>query len=324
MDMQELIAPFAKLIEASCAPAEVRAVEAGGAADAMWQAIAESGFLDALVAEEQGGAGLPMAAVGPLVRLLGAHAVPLPVAETMLARALLAQAGQEWPDGPITLAYGMAGQQALVAFGLTASHILWDNGTHLVLEPAAAGVPTGVHHGLDSLAACPHGGTVARPDGGLMPIAATLRAADIAGAANRVLALTVDYANQRVQFGKPIGKQQALQQNLAVMAEHCIAARIAAEIAFAGGTEPELSAAATAKIVAGEAAAYVAATAHAVHGAIGISEEYDLQLLTRRLHASRLAAGGEGYWAQQLGRQHFASGLGSVDFVRTSIFRDAA
>lgn len=324
MDMIELISPFAKLIEAHCAPAQVRAVEAGGPADGMWQAFAESGFLDALVDEDKGGAGLPMAAVGPLVQLLGASAVPLPVAETIVARALLAEAGQGWPDGPIALACGVPGQQALVPFGLSASHILWDNGAQLVLEAAQAGSATGVHHSLDAWATCPAGGDMARPEGGLIGIAATLRAADIAGAANHVLALTVDYANQRVQFGKPIGKQQALQQNLAVMAEHCIAARIAAELAFSGGITPDLATASTAKIVAGEAAALVAATAHAVHGAIGISEEYDLQLLTRRLHAARLSSGGEGYWAQQLGRMQLASGLGGVDFVRTAIFGDAA
>ena len=54
----------------------------------------------------------------------------------------------------------------------------------------------------------------------------------------------------------------------------------------------------------GEAATRVAATAHAVYGAIGISEEHDLQLFTRRLHEWRLADGSETYWNRLLGAAH--------------------
>ena len=73
------------------------------------------------------------------------------------------------------------------------------------------------------------------------------------------------------------------------MAEDAVAARIASQLGSAGAFPPALAAAATAKSVAGKAAARIAASAHAVHGAIGISEEHDLQLFTRRLHAWRLA-----------------------------------
>ena len=81
-----------------------------------------------------------------------------------------------------------------------------------------------------------------------------------------------------------------------------------------------LAVAATAKATTSAAAPRIAATAHAVHGAIGISEEYDLQLLTRRLHEWRLADGSEGYWAQALGTARLSSDQGTVDWVRKEVF----
>ena len=53
---------------------------------------------------------------------------------------------------------------------------------------------------------------------------------------------------------------------------------------------------ATAKARCSEAALVVSELAHAIHGAIGFTEEYDLQLFTRRLHAWRQTAGSEAYW----------------------------
>ena len=50
MDSNELLDPFLRMLEAACPPAAIRAVEAGGPVTAIWQEIAESGFLDALVA----------------------------------------------------------------------------------------------------------------------------------------------------------------------------------------------------------------------------------------------------------------------------------
>jgi acyl-CoA dehydrogenase len=182
---------------------------------------------------------------------------------------------------------------------------------------------TGVRHSLAghlALKGSPAGHIMTAPEGGLRPIAAVLRAAAIAGAADRLLQTTVAYANERAQFGKPIGKQQAIQQQLAVMAELTVAARIAAQIGCAAGWPPALPAAATAKQVTSAAAGEIANIAHAVHGAIGISEEYDLQLFSRKLHEWRLADGSASYWATLLGRERLSGGeLSSVDYLRTHI-----
>lgn len=134
------------------------------------------------------------------------------------------------------------------------------------------------------------------------PLAALLAAAQMVGAMEAIEALTIDYTLQRRQFGREISRFQAVQNLVAVMVEEIRAARIAVQAAFvgpvAGASEQS---AALAKIRAGMASVQVAANAHAVHGAIGVSEEYVLHHHTRRLRTWRLAHGGEGWWAGKLG-----------------------
>lgn len=132
---------------------------------------------------------------------------------------------------------------------------------------------------------------------------ACLIAAQMAGAMQRVLEMTLQFANDRQQFGRPLGKFQAIQHQLAVMAEQVLAARMAAQMGcIATGNRPGKMNAAIAKARAGEAAVEVAALAHSIHGAIGFTADHDLQLFTRRLHAWRLEAGSESYWHEVLGQ----------------------
>jgi alkylation response protein AidB-like acyl-CoA dehydrogenase len=321
MDGSELLDPFNRLLEDIAAPERVRAIEAGGDAASMWAAFEESGFLDALVAEEKGGAGLSLAETEPLLEALGRHAVPLPVAETMAARALLAGAAVECPPGPIVLATAYEGRTAVVPIASCARHALIECAGEARLMPISALSAQATGAQRDGAAVLTLGGT-AGPSfpivhGGLKAVAAVLRAVAIAGAADRVLQMSIAYANERVQFGKPIGRQQAIQHQLAVMAEQTVAARLAAQIGCSGGLPPSEEAAAVAKISCSIAAPQVANIAHAVHGAIGISEEYDLQLFTRRLHGLRMADGSESYWARKLGGARLQSASdASVAFVR--------
>lgn len=321
MDIQELVEPFARMLQAIAPASTVRAIEQGARIDALWAEIAGSGYLDALVAERDGGAGLDGLCAHGLWQELGRHIVPLPVGETMIARALLTGAGVPAPGGPIALAVAAPGQDVMVPLGRVAEHVLVDDGRQLHLAPVASalGEPTGVAgdlgasmrwETLEGLA------RIARPECGLRAMAAVLRATLIAGAADHLVTVTAAYCNDRVQFGKPIGRQQALQQNLAVMAEEALAARIASQIGCASGLTPSLAAAACAKSVASATAVRIAATAHAVHGAIGISQDHDLQLYTRRLHEWRLSDGSEGYWNDLLGGAMLASADTAVDFAR--------
>jgi acyl-CoA dehydrogenase len=125
----------------------------------------------------------------------------------------------------------------------------------------------------------------------------------MAGAIARVLALSVEYANTRRQFGQPIGRFQAVQQLLAKLAAESAAARSAADIAWAALDAGALGfAGAVAKIRAGEAARAAAAIAHQVHGAIGVTDEHILHYFTRRLWEWRLDFGSDGFWAERLGQ----------------------
>lgn len=133
-------------------------------------------------------------------------------------------------------------------------------------------------------------------------MAATLAAGEMAGAMIAVQAMTTDYALTRKQFGREIGRFQAIQHQIAVMAEETMAARMAAQAAFVGPpSNVSERRAAAAKIRCNQAAARVSGIAHAVHGAIGVSEEYGLHHHTRRLRALSMAHGGESWWAAKLG-----------------------
>jgi acyl-CoA dehydrogenase len=133
----------------------------------------------------------------------------------------------------------------------------------------------------------------------------------MAGAMEAALELSTRYANDRVQFGRPIGKFQAIQQQMALLAEEVAAALVAVETAAVAVAEARASAefaVAAAKIRAGMAAGRVAEIAHQVHGAIGFTEEHFLHYLTRRLWSWRDEFGDESWWALALGQQVAAAG----------------
>lgn len=302
----------------------------GASSALLWQKLDESGFVDALVPEAKGGSGLTLALAHGLLESCGRHALPLPMGETIIARALLAAANYPVPSEPIAL--GCAVQEGgdvicrLTPYARTADFDLLALHGKLVLLSCAL---------AQRALLAPNGGAgelrwpaAILPSALDMPAGANIRhaqasvlAAQIAGALSQVLSMTLRYANERVQFGKPIGKFQAVQHQIAVMAEHTAMARMAARIGCDSPSHlPDVRRAAIAKSVASEAAASVASLGHALHGAIGMTEEYDLQLFTRRLHEWRLCAGTESYWNRELGaglvqaRDH-----SMLDFVRASV-----
>lgn len=320
-----------------CDLQRVRSIEAdasGAQASELWDEIEETGFADALVGEAQGGAALGFDEAGEIALACGRHAIPVALSTTMVARVALAEADLPIPAGAIAIATARqdpgAGELsfAAVPFGMTAAWLL-------VRAPAGTWLlPTGsarrVRAGYSSLAADLHwfarpGDALALPpDEQSFPdwraIGAALFAAQISGAAQRLLEMTIGYANDRVQFGKPIGRLQAIQQQLSVMAEHSSAARTAALIGLSGRPwRVDPLRAAVAKARAGEAAAAVAAIAHAVHGAIGVTEEFDLQLFTRRLHEWRMDYGGESYWNRRLGEALLQADLPPLQFVQDRV-----
>ena len=310
--MDDLFSDAVKaLLTDHCTPAVVRAIEAGQTRAALWQALEDSGFVGALVPESEGGSGLTLADVYPVLELCGSFAVPVPLGETLLARGLLAQAGVSTPTGSVVFGTGQLGGDGRlhcvqVRCGTQADWVLVSCGGACRLLPAADAQVQVAGFCLDAQMSWPQAAwDAAQAVPGthdLMTLQAALYAAQLAGALMAVFSRTLQYANDRQQFGKPIGKFQAIQHQIAVMAEEVMAARMAAEIAMAGAPlSVSVQAAAVAKMRCGEAALACAGIAHAVHGAIGVSAEHDLHHLTGALHRLRLAHGGEAYWARKLG-----------------------
>jgi acyl-CoA dehydrogenase len=335
---------FTEAIEAilrdQSGPDAIRASEtsiSGRARPAVWSALEEAGFLELLAPEDDGGAGLTLAALAPIFTAFGRHALPVPAAQSIAARALLRDTGVRAPAGMMTLAghcLRMADASLCaprVPFGLTSDFVLANVEGKLLLLDAreAQREATGVRGSASATLTwkrdavpAPLAGEGRQAEGEAVRLfSAAIHAAAIAGAMDRVFGMTLQYCNDRSQFGKSIGKFQAVQHQLSVMAQHVAAAGIAAELAFSGeGCIPARLAAAIAKARTSMAVPLVASTAHALHGAIGITEEYDLQLYTRRLHEWRMADGSETYWNGIVGAALLARPYASVtDFARAAL-----
>jgi len=206
------------------------------------------------------------------------------------------------------------GREAQLVVGIETS-----GGAGLVLEqPQAtarasnmAGEPRDRVDGTGSAAL-----SVAEPCFELLALARTVQ---MAGCLERILELSLQYANEREQFGRPIGRFQAIQHSLAVMAAEVAAAVRSADAAVdAIGDDRFTLEVAAAKARVGEAAGVCAELAHQVHGAMGFTHEHRLHHFTRRVWAWRDEFGNETYWRRRLGR-HIA-GLGAAgvwDFLAT-------
>ncbi|KMO16295.1 acyl-CoA dehydrogenase family protein [Methylobacterium platani] len=314
----------------------LQAADGGHWPAALWAAVEDTGYTAALLPEESGGFGASAAEAFGLVRVAAAHAAPIPLAETMLAGWLLARAGLPVPAGILTVAPVRRGPLALSGTGQgdawhlagTAARVPWGRqaaAIAVVAEgpegPMVACVPAGSFAVAEGRSVANEPRDALTFDGpvtaGRSPISpeqlraagASLRTAQMAGALSRILAVCVAYVQTRVQFGRPIGKFQAIQQNMAVLAGQAAAAGAAADLAadaFAAGLDPFVVGAAKAR--AGEAASIVAGLAHQVHGAIGFTQEYELHHLTRRLWAWRDEFGNEAEWNALVGRGALAAG----------------
>lgn len=311
--------PLEKLLAMHATPAVVRAVEAGEGAAISRQAWVESGFADLLMPEASGGAGLSLRMADDLLRTCAKHLLPWPLDITMVVRASLAATGVDAPDG----FFAIAPQTSVDVDGRILCRGVPDGSAAdwmLATTPDGAMLVPTRERGAEAVF---RGGAVStdvfwrvRPEGAVLiqttldwtGIGACLTATRIAGAMERLLEMTLEHASTRSQFGKPLAAFQAIQQQLAVMAEQVAAARMAASIGMLSeDIEPDPLRAAVAKARTSEAVVAVTSIAHAVHGAIGIAAEFDLQLFTRRLHAWRLAFGSERRWHREVGRALLAA-----------------
>ncbi len=136
----------------------------------------------------------------------------------------------------------------------------------------------------------------------LLQKGAALRCTQMVGALQEVLDMTVEYVKNRVQFGRPIGSFQAIQHYCANMATDVDGSRFITYQAIwrLGEGLPSDLEVSSAKAWVSDSAQRVAATAHQCHGAIGFTQEHDLQLFTRRLKAWEVSFGDGDYHRERV------------------------
>lgn len=337
----DLLNTVDRIFDEHCPKPVRESAEGGEWPAALWQALEDVGLTRAALPEEAGGSGLDFEDAMLALRRSAYHGAPVPLAETMLAGRLLAAAGLAVPHGALTVAPVQTidrlrfAQNASGATVSGAAHrVPWGNlcaqavvvgelgGKSMVGIVSTALAAGGVEKNLAGeprvllkFDATPLIALAALKDAGarLETEGALYRSVQMAGALERTLEFSLQYANERVQFGRPIAKFQAIQHMLAVLAGHVAASSAAADAAVeASRRAPDEFAVSVAKARVGEAAGKGAEIAHQVHGAMGYTREHNLHYSTRRLWSWRDEFGNETYWQSRLGRVVAAQGADAL------------
>jgi acyl-CoA dehydrogenase len=342
VDVDDLLTESATRLLGDVAGFEaVQAAEATGWSAPIWEAVAAAGFPWIGLPEDAGGSGGTLADACEVLLVSGAHAAPIPLAETaLLGGWLLASSGLPLPDGPVTVAPGRPDDTLSVrieggraVLDGTVHRVAWAARSDVLalLDPATGRVIAAPRDAysvevitnmagepretvsfdaaeVDAVAAAP-------PDvspGALRARGALSRVMLMAGALEAMVELTVGYAEERQQFGRPIGRFQAVQQHLVWSAQDAalagMAARVAARQAARGDGRFEIAAA---RSIADQCATTATRQCHQAHGAMGMTQEYPLHHLSRRLWSWRSEWTGPGEWARQVGR--FAEDVGAAN-----------
>jgi len=312
-DQRAIKEMFAELLARESTPERVRAAQDEGFDRRLWELLAELGAVAIAVPEDAGGAGAGLLELELIAEELGRRVACTPLVEAALAATLLAQAG----DGRLPAA--MAGETiavlaprpaaggvaVLVPAGAVAGLVVALDGDELVTVEGAPGALAS-NLGFEALSDRSLNGEGVRRDVLATGEAARLQfarassawractAGALAGLAAEAIDIAVRYANERRQFGVPIGSFQAVQHPLA---EHVTAADgaqlLAREAAWAADRElpgwQRLAAMAFAH--AADTAERASAAALHVHGGYGYTLEYDIQLYVRRAKGLALALG---------------------------------
>ncbi|OBJ48338.1 acyl-CoA dehydrogenase family protein [Mycobacterium sp. 1423905.2] len=282
----------AALVAKHAGPAAVRAAMESerGYDESLWQLLCEQvGAAALVIPEELGGAGGELADAATVLQELGRALVPSPLLGTTLAELALLAAAEPDAETLGALAEGSAigalvidpdyvvnGDIADVVVAVSDGQLTkW---TGFTAQPVTTMDPT---RRLAKLQ--PEQTEPLSDDPGIADAAAILLAAEQIGAAERCLDLTVEYAKNRVQFGRPIGSFQALKHRMADLYVTVAAARAVVNDACA---QPSPTTAATARLAATEALNVVAAEGIQLHGGIAITWEHDMHLYFKRAHGS--------------------------------------
>ncbi|MET3862528.1 alkylation response protein AidB-like acyl-CoA dehydrogenase [Dietzia sp. 2505] len=308
-EISDFAASIDSLLTRSDLPSVIRAWSAGdtGPGTTVWDRVAETGAAALLIDEDAGGAGATAVEAVVALEVLGRHAVPGPVVETVMVAPRIAAALRETaPDIAGELAGGTPASVAVPGVSPFApdAHVaahLWVADDDKVFTGEAGEGRRSVDRAR----------TVTTPTRGeqvgsastldLVNHGALGTAAQLMGLGQAMLDMSVAYATQRSQYGKIIGQYQALKHQLAEVA---IALEMARPLLWAGALalseNPDDPAAAVrdvsaARVAVADAAYLSARTALQIHGAIGYTLEHDLGLLLTKTRALQTAWGTQGY-----------------------------
>jgi alkylation response protein AidB-like acyl-CoA dehydrogenase len=319
-DQLEFRAQLRAFAEKECPPEAIRQAWTStlGWSRARWSALAEMGVVGITVPEEFGGMGLDLIDAVLLLEEAGRAGLPEPLVETVAVGApLLAEAPgpqgnvlrARWlsavADGGATIAVGLSTMPAVPA-AVGADLLLLERDGELHAVPGAAALLT-ARPALDGSRRLAHVEWEPSPatlmvsgfeaEGVLDTLgdrAAMGTGAVLVGVADRLVAMAASYAQERMQFGKPIGSFQAVKHHLADALVRVEFARPVVYRAALSLTEGDPDAglhASMAKAMASDAATLAARTALQVHGAIGYTWEHDLHLWMKRAWALAAAWG---------------------------------
>lgn len=331
---------------------------AAGPDAALWSALTEAGFTEIGIPEEQGGSGGSTAdALSVLHAVTGQAAVTMLLEHTVLAGRLVAECTGSPASGPATLVVAGAGctvrdtgdgtvpdgtVTGTVVDGTVTGVVHGSDAEFLVVvlpvsgadeRPSIGIVATDapgitVQRGADLLGAALDDyhfdatpvrvyespvTTTELAERGALAYAVALTAA-----AGAVRDRTLRYAAERVQFGRPLAKFQAVQQRLAGIAARTAVMETATEAAIQDADDrsrARRTAIAAAKVVTSASAREVAAAGHQIHGAIGFTSEHSLGRSTAALWSWRDRWGSERFWSRALAGQILDEGADVWDLV---------
>jgi alkylation response protein AidB-like acyl-CoA dehydrogenase len=331
-DDQEAIKRTAReFLSARYKPEEIRRLateDDRGFTDEQWSQIVELGWPGLVVSEEDGGHGLGMVELAIVQEELGYALAPSPFLSDVSAALLLIGASDdvrsEWlaplaageKRGAVAAVNGdphvtadgnkLSGTKIAVADAGSADFLVVaaPGGEHFVVPTDADGLTIEADEGLDptrklhtvrfdGVEATPLGADAAAIERADNAIAVAI-AAESVGVAQRTLEMSVEYAKERKQFGRPIGAYQAVSHMCAQMLLETDGARgLTLYAAWALDHEPETAplAASMAKAYASDAGWRVPGQALQVHGGIGFTWEHDLHFFLKRGKANAHAWG---------------------------------
>ncbi|ANY22252.1 acyl-CoA dehydrogenase family protein [Gordonia terrae] len=327
---------------------------APGVDEALWEALSDAGFTSIDVAEDAGGQGGTLADAAAVFSTLTEAGAITPFAEhALLGTWLAGSGGLSVGNGISTVAAISDGAVRFdgdrlhltgairdvvhvstadvvvvlvetVGAPMVATFALDGPGVNLGAGTDAQGVSFGDVVFEDAPASESAPSSITSAD--LTDRGALVYAIALTAAATAVRDLTVRYASERTQFGRPLVKFQAIQHRIAMIAAQTTLMETAVATALrsaADRTPITSNTIAAAKIVTSLHAHQIAAGAHQIHGAIGFTSEHHLGRHTTALWSWRDRYGTETQWADELGARILDSGTDPWDVITGTVHSSA-